>query len=126
MTTTSSSCELEEPVLPGGQQGQGRHRLALGAGRDHADLARRAVVDVLDVHQRAVGDVEEAELAGQRHVLLHRAPEGGHLAAAGDGGVGHLLDPVDVAGEAGHDEPPVGPGQEDLRAGSRPQSTPTR
>ena len=43
-------------VLPRGHQRQCRHRLALGAGRDHAHLARREVVDVLDVHLHAVGD----------------------------------------------------------------------
>ena len=106
--------EPEEPVLAGGQPGQGRHRLPLGAGGDHADLAGLQFVDVLDVDEGLIGDVQEPEPAGQGHVLLHRAAQRGHRPAAGDGGVGHLLDPVDVTGEAGHDEPAVGSGQEHL------------
>ena len=51
-----------------------------------------------------VGDVQQAHLAGQPHVLLHRQAEGGDLAAERDGGVGDLLHAVDVAGEAGDDD----------------------
>ena len=54
-----------------------------------------------------VGDVQQAHLAGQPHVLLHRQAEGGDLAAEGDGGVGDLLHAVDVAGEAGDDDAPA-------------------
>ncbi len=113
ITTTSFSRSLKTPVLAGGQLGQGRHGLSLGAGRDHAHLARLELIDVLDVDHGTVGDVQEPEFPGQGHVLLHRAAQGGHLPPPGDGGIGHLLDPVDVAGEAGHDEPSVRPGQED-------------
>ena len=41
------------------------------------------------------------------HVLLHRQAERGDLAAEGDGGVGDLLHPVHVAGEAGDDDAPA-------------------
>ena len=41
------------------------------------------------------------------HVLAHAHPERGHLAAAVDGGVGDLLDAVEVAGEAGRDDAPI-------------------
>ncbi len=46
-------------------------------------------------------------------------PSGGDGSAAGDGGVGDLLDAVDVAGEAGHDDPLVGVGREQVAAGRR-------
>ena len=48
--------DLDPLVLAARQQRQRRHRLALRAGGDHADLARRVVVDVLDVDERRVGD----------------------------------------------------------------------
>ena len=99
--------ELDELVLAAGQQGEGRHRLALRTGRDHADLARRVAVDVLDVDQRAGRDVQHPEVVPELHVLAHAQPERGDLAPAGDGGVGDLLDAVEVAGEAGRDDPPV-------------------
>ena len=56
----------------------------------------------------ASGMPEDAEVAGQPDVLAHRQAERGDLAALGDGGVGDLLDAVDVAGEAGGDDPPPG------------------
>ena len=64
-------------------------------------------VDVLDVDDRRLGDVQQAHLAGQPHVLLHRHAERGDRAVEGDGGVGDLLDAVDVAGEAGDDDAPA-------------------
>ena len=51
-----------------------------------------------------LGDVEQAHLAGDLHVLLHRQAHRGDGAVEGDGGVGDLLHPVDVAGEAGRDD----------------------
>ena len=97
------------------------HRFSPWASSDRADIGSpwepvemmhtspgRQVGDVLDVDERRVGDAEDAEVAGQAHVLAHRQPERGHLAAVGDGGVGDLLDAVDVAGEAGGDDPPPG------------------
>ena len=45
MTTTSSSPMRSHLFSPGRHEREGRHGLALGAGRDHADLARRHAVD---------------------------------------------------------------------------------
>ncbi len=90
-----------------GHQGQGRHGLALRAGGDHAHLAGVEVAHLVDVAQVGVRDREQAHLPGQAHVLLHRHAEGGHHPVVGDGGVGDLLDAVDVAGEAGGDDPPA-------------------
>ena len=52
----SCLADLDPLVLAAGQQRQRRHRLALRTGGDDAHLARRVVVDVLDVDQRRVGD----------------------------------------------------------------------
>ena len=65
------------------------------------------LVDVVDVDHRRLGDVEHAELASEADVLLHAQPEGGDDAPVGDRGVGDLLDAVQVAGEAGGDDPAV-------------------
>ena len=75
-----------------------RSRTPCPAGSRRCPRCRRATV---------VGDVQQAELAGQAHVLLHRQPERGDDAAVGDRGVGDLLDAVEVAGEAGGDDPPA-------------------
>ena len=58
--------------------------------------------------------MEDAHLAGQGHVLGHRATEGGDHPAAGPGGVGDLLDAVQVAGEAGGDDALAGVGGEQV------------
>jgi hypothetical protein len=62
---------------------------------------------VVDVDQGMVGDAQQPHLPGQADVLLHRQAERRHLAAEGHGRVGDLLDPVDVAGEAGDDDAPA-------------------
>ena len=101
---------LDPFVLARGHERQGGHGLALRAGGDDANLAGREVERLFDVDQALLGDLQEAQLAGEGDVAPHRTPQRGHVAPRGDGGVGHLLDPVDVAGEAGHDHPlvPVG------------------
>ena len=82
ITTTSPWAQVQPLALARGHQGQGRHRLALRAGGDDADLARVKVVDVLDVDERcSAGTVEKPEPPGQLDVLRHRATERGHLAA---------------------------------------------
>ena len=105
----------DPPVVGGRHEGQGRHGLALGAGRDDADPPG---VEVADPSRCRPG-----WSSGMRSRPMERAsatflpidrPEGGHGPPVGDGGVGDLLDPVDVAGEAGHDDPLVGVGGEEL------------
>ena len=65
----------------------------------------------------AVRDRQHAELEGDADVLQHRAAQERDLAAARDGGVGELLDAVDVAREAGDDDPPTPLRQEDPAQG---------
>ena len=98
---------LEPAVLVRRHQGERRHRLALRAGADDAHLGRVEVADVVDVDESAVGDVQQAHLPGQPHVLLHRHAHRGDGATRLSGGVGDLLDAVDVAGEAGRDDAPA-------------------
>jgi hypothetical protein len=52
--------------------------------------------------------VQVAQVGGDRHVAHHRAADEGDLAPGLVGGVEHLLDPVDVRGEARDDDPPLG------------------
>ena len=100
--------DLDPLVLAARQQRQRRHRLALRTGGDDAHLAGRVLVDVLDVDQRRVGDLQDAEVAAHAHVLLHAQPERRDDPPGGDRRVGDLLDAVQVAGEAGGDDPPAG------------------
>ena len=100
-------------VLARGHERQGRHGLALRAGRDHAHLARGQAVHVLDVDLHAVGDADDAQPRAELDVLAHGPAERGHLAAVGHGGIDDLLHPVHVAGEAGHDDALAGLGGED-------------
>ena len=100
--------DLHELALAAGEQGEGRHGLALRAGGDDAHLARRVGVDVVDVDERRVGDLDDPEVAPHPHVLLHAQPERGDDASGGHRGVHDLLDPVEVAGEAGRDDAAIG------------------
>ena len=100
-------------VVAGGHEREGRHGLALRTGGDDAHLAGRHGVDVLDVDLGALRDVDHAQAGAELDVLAHGATERGHLAAVGHGGVDDLLHPVQVAGEAGHDDALARVGGED-------------
>ena len=100
--------ELEPAVVALRHQRQGRHRLALAAGRDHAHLARAAGRATSSMSTSAWSGMRSRPIvAGQPHVLLHRQAERRHLAPERHGGVGDLLHPVHVAGEAGDDDAPA-------------------
>ena len=62
-------------------------------------------LELVLANDRPVAVVEVAALEGDRRVLLHAPPERDHLAAVRPGGVDHLLDAADVAGEGRHDHP---------------------
>ena len=110
-------CELRITVSSGPSLS---HRFSLAAISDSADIGSpcdpvemthtrpgsRSPTSSMSTQVR-VGDAQQAHLAGQAHVLLHRHAERRDGAAERDGGVGDLLDPVDVAGEAGDDDPPA-------------------
>ena len=98
--------ELEEPRLTLRHERHRCHRLTLGPRRKDTDLAGIEALDVLDVlEQVALRNGQDAKLSSQLHVVTHRSSERGDLAIVGDGGIDDLLDAVEVAGEAGHDDP---------------------
>ena len=88
-----------------GHLGQSGPGFALGAGAHDQHPRRVDSLDVGYVAQSMIGDPQQPELAGQADVALHRQPQRGHGAPRADGGVHHLLDAVDVAGEGPHDHP---------------------
>ncbi len=67
-----------------------------------------ASVDGGQLHDVGVGVGQVPQVPGDRHVADHRAPDEAHLAVHPDRRVDHLLHAVDVAGEGGDDDPPVG------------------
>ncbi len=87
---------------------QRRHRLTLGAGGDEDDSVRRHHLRGPDVDQVRVVDPQKAQLPGDAHVAHHRAADERHPPAQRYRGVDDLLHPVDVGGEARHDDAPVG------------------
>ena len=76
-------------------------------GGHHHQLLLGQALELVLLDQRAVAGVEVAALERDRRVLLHAAAEGDHLAAVRPGGVDHLLDAADVAGEGGDDDAPL-------------------
>ena len=99
--------DLHPFVVATGEKSKRRHRFALGSGGDDAHLLGRIVPDLLDVDDRRIGQLDETEVAGHAHVVLHGASHGGHDATVGDCGFGDLLHAVDVTGKGRSDDPPV-------------------
>ena len=87
-----------------GHPAKGGERLPLAAGRDHDHLLVGEVLDLLRRDEEAVRRAGHAQVGGDVEVLPHRAPDEGDAAVEPCGGVDRLLDPVDVGGEAGHDD----------------------
>jgi len=111
MITTSSRSIESRFVVAGRHEAEGRHRFALGAGRDHADLPVGQLVDRRDVDERVVGTWRMRASSPAPRSCPWSA-RGSPLAARGHRRVDDLLDAVHVAGEAGHDDPLVGLGEE--------------
>ena len=97
--------DLHLLVLREGHAVQGAHLLALGTGGDDDLLVLGQALDPVDVHQGVLGHLHIAQLCGDLHDIFHRPARDGHLPAEGRGGIQHLLDPVDVGGEGGDDDP---------------------
>ena len=95
---------IDDGVLMVGDATQGAERLALGTGRDDDDLVVAVVLDVAQLDQGVAGDPEVSEVAGHTHGAHHRPAHVDDLAVVLHGQVHHLLDAVDVRGEAGHDQ----------------------
>ena len=73
-------------------------------GTQNAQLLGWVLVGVFDIDERRIGNVQDAKVATHPHVLLDAQPQCGHNAAVGDGGIGDLLNAMQVAREAGGDD----------------------
>ncbi len=109
--------DRDAAVLPPARHpGQRRHRLALRTGGDQHDLPGRHLLGHRDVDDVAVVDVQEAQLAGDGHIPQHRPADERNPPAQCDCGIDDLLHPVDVGGEARHDDPlPFGAAHEPVQ-----------
>ena len=110
---------------PTGGAAQRAARLSLRAGDDDAGLPRLQIPGLLDRRELAGGESQVPHLHAEPDVLLHGAPHRDEPPAERAPGVGHLLDAVQVRGEAGHPDPPRRPvhgaadGRPHLRLGER-------
>ncbi len=113
--------EAHARVVVVGHAPQGGERLALGPGGDDHDALVGEVVDLPRLDQHPLRDLDVPELAADVHVLAHRAPDERDLAVERGGRVDHLLDAVDVRGEARHDDAPVAAGEDLLEVRPDPR-----
>ncbi len=118
MMTRSPGMDVHLPVGVEGHAGQGGHGLALAAGGDDAHLVLGQGLDVVQVHQHAVGDVHIAQLGGHLHGVLHAAAGDRHLAAIAGGHVDDLLDAVHVGGEGGDDDALLAAPEQGVKGGA--------
>ena len=114
-TTRSPLADRDPLVVARGHEGQRRHRLALRAGGDARrpgwGRGRRCV----SMSTRRSSGICSSPIERARATFLPiERPSVATVAPVGDGGVGDLLDPVDVAGETGHDHPLVRVGGEQV------------
>ena len=73
---------------------------------------RKQGVDVPGVNENSARDLEVAAFSGDPHVANHGTPYECHTPAVEGGGVENLLDPMNVAGEGGHNDLPIGAGED--------------
>ena len=99
--------DLHLPVLGEGHPVQGGHVLPLAAGGDDDGLGGGQGVELVHVHQHAVGDIHIPLLRRHPDHVLHAAAGDAHLPLIAPGAVDDLLDAVDVGGEGGDDNPLV-------------------
>ena len=85
--------------------GERGHRLALAAGHQHQQLRQRDRVDLLQGDRHPGRDAKVAELLGRLHIGLQAAPGDPHPPPVLLGQRDHLLDAVQVGGEAGDHDP---------------------
>ena len=82
--------------------------LTLGPGAHDHHLLGRDAIELVGVDQVVVRDAQVMQLAGDIGVLDHGTPGNDHLALVFHGCVADLLQPVDMAGEAGDDNAALG------------------
>ena len=84
-----------------GDAGEGAAGFPLAAGGNNEQLVRRQIAGLTGVDEDVVRHLQVAELAGDGDVGHHAATDDQNLASRGHGGVGHLLNAVDVGGKGG-------------------------
>ena len=96
--------DLHLAVAGEGHTVQGGHIFALRAGGDDDDLVLGQGFDLVDVHQRSLGDVEIAQFRGHLQDVFHAAARNGHLAPVALGNGQDRLNAVHIGGEGGDDD----------------------
>ena len=97
--------DLHLSVIGIGDTGQGGHRLALTPGSEQNELFQGDSVDLIQLHDDRIGQVEITEFGGDPHRVYEAAAGDADLAAVAVRRGDHLLDPVDIGGEGGEDDP---------------------
>src|SRR6185312_13276017 len=91
-------------VVAAGHPGQRRHRLALRSGGDQHHVTGWQLLGLAQLDQEPARHPQVAEVTRDAHVADHGPADEGDLAPVLHRGVEHLLNPVHVRGEAGHDD----------------------
>ena len=73
-------------------------------GAQDAQLLGWVLVGVFDIDERRIGNVQDAKVAAHAHVLFDAEPQRGHNTAIGDGGIGDLLNAMQMARKTGGDD----------------------
>ena len=105
-------------VVVVGHPPQCGQRLALGSGRDHDHLMVGPILHLVGLDHHPLGHLDVAQRAADVDVLAHRAAHQRDLAPQRGGGVDHLLDAVDVGGEARDDDAALGAAEHLLQVGA--------
>ena len=88
--------------------GERRHRLALRAADQHADLFRRKILHLAGMDQQALGNLDVAQILGDLRGIVHRAPDERHLAPVLPRHFHRQLDAMDGGRKTGDEQPPLG------------------
>ena len=86
---------------------QGRHALALAAGRDYDRFIPGIVFELIDIDQGVLGNIEDVEFCRSINDVDHAAAFDNDLASVFICVVDDLLDTVHIGGEGRHNEPGI-------------------
>ena len=89
----------------GSHPGQGRHRLALAAGRDLHYLLRRKVLQLVQLDQSVARIIDISEFNSRTDDIDHRAPFEAYFPAVFVRRVDDLLHAVNIGSKCGDDQP---------------------
>ena len=97
--------ELDPAVVARCGRCQRGTRFGLRAGGEHAKLAGREIVGFFYGNEALFGNADDAQIAPQAHIALHRHAERGDHSVITNCSIHDLLNTMKMAGEAGHDDP---------------------